>query len=102
MPTGSMLRAKNSTGVKLLAGSIVYISGRDKTTGQPTIALASNNSASKMPAVGVIPESADNGQTSIIVKTLGACAGFDTENIPINTPVYDRLWLIDSINGVNY
>jgi len=90
MARSTILKATNKTGATLPAGSVVYISGFDDNpeVSQPTIALASNDDPSRMPAVGVLREDAENGEIDIVVKISGACSGFDTADIAINTDIY--------------
>lgn len=70
----NVLVARNTTGSTLAAGTAVYISG---TTGDaPQVTLARADSASTMPAIGILPNSISNN-TFGLVFTQGVITGID-------------------------
>lgn len=88
MPKTTTLRAKNNTASTITTGKVVYATGYDEDARNTLIALADYTDASKLPAIGVVCEDATAGQVDVIIRTSGACAGFDTVGIAINTEVY--------------
>jgi uncharacterized phage-associated protein len=88
MAQSTILIAKNNTGSTIKAGKLVYISGFDDDIGQATIALASNDDSTKMPAVGALREDAESGEQDVVIKISGPCPGFDTLDVEVNAPVY--------------
>lgn len=87
MARSTILRAKNNTGSTIVAGKVVYISGFDDEDQVPTIALASNDDESKMPAVGIVREDIGDGDINV-VKINGPINSLDTTGTSINDDVY--------------
>lgn len=87
MARSNVLRAKNSTGSTINANQLVYLSGFDATNQLPLVSVASYNSSSTMPAMGVAREDILNGEIGII-KISGPIDGIDTSGASINDDVY--------------
>ena len=87
MTQSNIIKAKNSTGSMITAGTVVYIVGFDADVGVSLIAPASCASSTTMPAVGVVTVNVDDGG-STNVRVGGSLAGLDTSAYPINTTVY--------------
>lgn len=69
--------AKNTSGVTIEKGQVVYISGHDGTN--PTIAVADADDAAKMPAFGLANEQITNTNTGEII-TYGPITNIDTSH----------------------
>lgn len=87
MPKSTILNAVNNTGSTIVAGSVVYVNGRDSASNLPTIALADYTDEGRMPAIGIVREDIENGADGV-VKITGAVAGFDTSGQTINDDVF--------------
>jgi hypothetical protein len=87
MAQGLIIKVKNNSGSTISSGKAVYITGLDEDTQAPTIDLASSDDNSKLPAMGVTPDSIDNGSSGS-VRLSGILSGFDTSSAEINTSVY--------------
>jgi len=66
---------------------VVYISGFDDTDDSSTFAIASCDSESRMPAVGIVDEDIINGDTASI-RISSLTSGFNTSGQTVNDPVY--------------
>lgn len=87
MAKSTTLQVKNNTGTAIPANTLVYISGLDQTDLITTVAVASNDSESKMPAVGITREEILNGEISLI-RISGLVGGFDTSRAGPNSTVF--------------
>ena len=79
--------AKNVTGSTISAGKAVRIVGFDETDQVPTIDLASFESDDTMPAIGVIIEDLENGDTANL-RISGLIGSIDTISAEINQDVF--------------
>ena len=70
-----VLQAKS--GEALSAGDVVYVSGVSGNF--PVVSKAQANAASKMPAFGLVRESASGADDDVNVITLGSLTSFDTD-----------------------
>ena len=84
--TGPVLfNAKNSTGVTITKGSVVYIDGVSGNT--PTVALADADDAAKMPAFGLAYADLADAATGSII-TFGDITNVDTGGFVLDNPLY--------------
>lgn len=88
MARTTIFKVKNVSGAAIPARRAVYISGFDETDQVSTIALASNNDATKMPAVGVTTDEIPNNSDVVSVRVTGLLSGFNTAAFATNTSVY--------------
>jgi hypothetical protein len=79
------LRYKNNTGVTILNGKPVYMSGVD--AGVPTIALAKADAAATAAVLGLVTADIDDGDIGR-VTFFGRVRGLDTSGFNVNDPVY--------------
>lgn len=61
------LVAQNETGVTISAGTVVYVDGYDATSGLPTISPADADSASTMPAIGIVPTAINHNASGKVI-----------------------------------
>lgn len=80
-------KAKNDQGAGLTKGQVVYISGVSGTV--PTVKLAQANSASTMPAFGLVQANANAG-ADVEIITFGNLTDYDTTtlSLSLNDTVY--------------
>ena len=84
--TGPVLfSAKNSTGVTITKGSVVYIDGVSGNT--PTVALSDADDAAKMPAFGLAYADLADAATGSII-TFGDITNVDTDGFVLDNPLY--------------
>jgi len=79
-------RVKNETGLTIPAFSPVYVIGMD-STGDPTVGLASNGNAAKMPAVGLTHGTILNGETGLVTVS-GELVNLNTSSFAVGDNLY--------------
>lgn len=77
----------NNTRSKILGGTAVYQTGFDSDLGFITIAPASYESLSTMPAIGIVREDIEPGGEGVVVKT-GLVGNINTSSTAVNAPVF--------------
>jgi len=70
--------AINDHGGTITRGQVVYIKGISGQT--PTVALASADDPTKMPAMGLVGDGTSNDGTEVRIVTFGSLKGFDTSD----------------------
>ena len=70
--------AINDHGGTITRGQVVYIKGISGQT--PTVALASADDPTKMPAMGLVGDGTSNNGTEVRIVTFGSLIGFDTSD----------------------
>lgn len=70
--------AINDHGGTITRGQVVYIKGVSGQ--QPTVALASADDPTKMPAMGLVGDGTANNGTEVRIVTFGSLIGFDTSD----------------------
>lgn len=77
----------NSTGATILKGKAVHINGWKTGNEVPTVALARSDSATTMPALGlVLSDISNNSEGTIVV--VGSISGLDTSGYTLDDPLY--------------
>ena len=77
--------AKNDTGSTIAAGKAVYVSGASGS--DTTIALASNTSASTMPAFGITKDAIANNASGVVLLA-GSLSGINTSSFSEGDELY--------------
>jgi len=78
--------AINDHGGTITRGQVVYIKGISGQT--PTVALASADDPTKMPAMGLVGDGTANNGTEVRIVTFGSLKGFDTSDFSQGDTVY--------------
>lgn len=78
--------AINNEGAQLTRGQVVYVDGVSGNT--PTIALASADDPSKMPAMGLVADGTSNPGTEVRIVTFGSLRGMDTDGFSEGDTLY--------------
>jgi hypothetical protein len=80
-------KAKNDSGGTMTRGQVVYINGLNGTV--PTVDLARANSASTMPAFGLVWSATANNQAEVQIVTFGQLEDTDTSGLtPLGSTLY--------------
>lgn len=80
-------KAKNDSGGTMTRGQVVYIKGISGTV--PTVDLAQANSASTMPAFGLVWSTTANDQAEVQIVTFGQLEDANTSGLtPVNSTLY--------------
>jgi hypothetical protein len=78
--------AINDHGGTITRGQVVYIKGVSGQT--PTVALASADDPTKMPAMGLVGDGTSNDGTEVRIVTFGSLRGFDTSDFSEGDTIY--------------
>lgn len=78
--------AINDHGGTITRGQVVYIKGISGQT--PTVALASADDPTKMPAMGLVADGTANNGTEVRIVTFGSLIGFDTSGFSEGDTLY--------------
>ena len=78
---------KNSTGSQILAGTPVYVSGYYSTNGKALIAPARSDDPTKMPAIGVLNSTINDGNEGT-VGIMGIVSHINTNSFEVGETVY--------------
>jgi len=82
-----VIDCKNSTGSQILAGTPVYVSGYYSANGKALIAPARSDDSTKMPAIGVLNSTIDDGNEGT-VGVMGVVSQINTNSFEVGETLY--------------
>jgi len=82
-----VIDCKNSTGSQILVGTPVYVSGYYSANGKALIAPARSDDSTKMPAIGVLNSTIDDGNEGT-VGVLGVVSQINTNSFEVGETLY--------------
>lgn len=82
-----VIDCRNSTGSQILAGTPVYVSGHYSTNGKALIAPARSDDPTKMPAIGVLNSTINDGNEGT-VGVMGVVSQINTNSFEVGETLY--------------